>query len=242
MSDDHDQHPHLQPAPLLIQHRRGMMARLRSSFLTGLVVLVPIIVTGWLIWSITGWMDSKILPLVPADWRPEHYIGLNLRGIGVVLFLIFTTLIGWLAKGLIGRSLIRWAERLVERVPLIRSVYSGVKQIAETIFSQEETRFDHACLVEYPRRGMWGVGFVAGRARGELASVAPAEDPLMAVFVPTTPNPTSGFLLYVRKSEIHFLDMGIEDAAKLIISAGLVYPDPRPASQPNSERKSTESR
>ncbi|TRW97673.1 DUF502 domain-containing protein [Paracoccus sp. M683] len=227
----------LQPQP----HRKpGLMAGLRASFLTGLVVILPIAVTFWLIWTLMGWIDSWVLPMVPAGWRPEHYIGINLRGVGVIFFFVFTVLIGWIAKGFLGRSLLRFGERVVDRMPIVRSVYGGVKQIAETIVAQNESRFDHACLVEYPRKGMWGIGFVAGPAKGEIAHGS--ERPLLAVFVPTTPNPTSGFLLYVPEDDVEFLDMSIEDAAKLIISAGLVYPSARKAITPeNSPAKSTES-
>lgn len=210
-------------------HRIGPLGRLRASFLTGLVVISPIGLTIWLIWTVTGWIDSWVLPLVPYRFRPEHYIGIDLRGVGVIFFLVFTVIIGWLAKGFFGRSLLRWGERLVDRMPVVRSVYAALKQIAETVFSQSESSFDRACMVEYPRRGMWGIGFVSTMAKGEIAAQGPVDDPLVSVFLPTTPNPTSGFLLYVPQSEVRYLDMSVEDAAKLIISAGLVYPPPKPA-------------
>jgi uncharacterized membrane protein len=136
--------------------------------------------------------------------------------------------IGWLAKGLIGRSLIRWGESLVDRMPVVRSVYNGLKQIAETVFSQSETKFDRACMIQFPRPGVWALGFVSTPAKGELLARIPEED-VLTVFVPTTPNPTSGFLVYAPRRDLILLDMGVEDAAKLIISAGLVYP---PAKEP----------
>ncbi|SRR6056297_552769 len=205
--------------------RRGsLFGRLRASFLTGLVVIAPIGLTLWLIWTVVGWIDGWVLPFVPAQFRPEQYVGVNLRGVGVIIFLIFTIIVGWLAKGLIGRSLINWGEGLVERMPVVRSVYGGVKQIAETIFAQTETSFDRACLIEYPRRGVWAIGFVSTGARGEIARGIPVEGDKAAVFLPTTPNPTSGFLLFLPRSDIVELDMSVEDAAKLVISAGLVYP------------------
>lgn len=224
------------PSPLPIPPRRpGLLALLRSNFLAGLVVVAPIGITVWLIWTLTGWMDSWVLPMIPTPWRPEHYIGINLRGVGVVFFLFFTVLIGWLVKGWFGRSLLRTGEYLVGRTPIVRSVYGTLKQIAETILSQTEARFDRACLIEYPRKGLWGIGFVAGPAQGELPEKT-TED-LVAVFVPTTPNPTSGFLIYAPASDVIYLDMSVEDAAKLIISAGLVYPTtPAPA---NNSSKST---
>lgn len=214
------------PPPLLPPARKpGMFAALRSSFLAGLVVIAPIGITIWLIWTLIGWMDGWVMPFVPAPWRPEQYIGIDLRGVGVVLFLMFTVLIGWLAKGFVGRSLIRTGEGLVDRMPIVRSIYGGLKQIAETVLSQTETRFDRACMIEYPRRGLWGIGFVAGPAKAEIARRH--DRPMLAVFLPTTPNPTSGFLLYVPADEVIVLDMTVEDAAKLVISAGLVYPPAR---------------
>ncbi|HAV07665.1 MAG TPA: hypothetical protein DCX13_02160, partial [Rhodobacteraceae bacterium] len=216
--------------PLPPASRPGLLARLRSSFLTGIVVILPVALTIWLILSLVGWVDSVVLPLVPAQIQPDKYIGLNLRGVGLIIFLIFTILVGWVAKGLIGRSLIRFAESLVERMPVVRSIYSGVKQIAETIFAQSDRNFEKACLIEYPRRGMWGIGFISTQAKGEIKARAPGGAEMLTIFLPTTPNPTSGFLLFVPKEDVIELDMSLEDAAKLIISAGLVYPnakDPR---------------
>ncbi len=233
--------------PHLIEPRRkpGMLGRLRSNFLTGLVVVLPIGLTIWLIWTVTGWIDGWVLPLVPQAYLPEElvnrllgnadpasddWVAINIRGVGVVVFLVFTVLAGWLAKGIIGRSFLRSAEQLVDRMPVVRSIYNGLKQIAETVFSQSESSFDRACLVEYPRRGLWAIGFVSTAAKGEIArrTPVPPGEQVMSVFLPTTPNPTSGFLLYVPASEVIELDMSVEDAAKLIISAGLVYPPPRP--------------
>jgi len=197
------------------------------------VVVFPIGLTIWLLWTVTGWIDAFVLPLVPHRFRPEQYIGIDLRGVGVIFFLLFTVIVGWLAKGLIGRSLLRWGEHLVDRMPVIRSVYSGLKQIAETVFAQSEASFDKACLIEYPRKGVWAIGFVSTMAKGEIAARASLDDPLVSVFLPTTPNPTSGFLLYVPQSQVTYLDMTVEDTAKLIISAGLVYPTPKdPAALP----------
>lgn len=224
-----DRHPH-----------RGLLAAFRSNFLTGLVVVLPIGLTIWLIWKVIGWIDSWVLPLIPRAFHPDsllsHYFGptiqqwfgpdtvVSIRGLGVIIFLVFTVSVGWIAKGLIGRQMIAFGEGLVDRMPIVRSVYNGLKQIAETVFSQSEAKFDRACLVEYPRKGMWGVGFVSTSAKGEVAEKIPAED-ILTVFVATTPNPTSGFLLYVPRSDVIMLDrISIEDAAKLIISAGLVYP------------------
>lgn len=210
----------------------GLFASLRASFLTGLVVIAPVGLTIWLIWTLFGWVDSFVLPLVPARFNPEEYIGINLRGVGVIFFLVFTIVVGWVAKGLIGRSLIRFGESLVERTPVVRSVYSGIKQIAETVFAQSERSFEKACLVQYPRKGIWAIGFISTMAKGEIAERAETMGDLVSVFVPTTPNPTSGFLLLFPAEDVIELDMTIEEAAKLVISAGLVYPPEKPGGKP----------
>ena len=220
--------------------KRGIFGGLRSSFLTGLVVIAPIGLTLYLIWTVTGWIDSWVWPFVPAAYQPEallqRYFGpevsVNVRGLGVVVFLLFTVLVGWMAKGLIGRSLIHWGEGLVDRMTVVRSVYNGLKQIAETVFSQSDSSFEKACLVEYPRPGIWAIGFISTNARGEIATRVPRDETIMSIFLPTTPNPTSGFLLFVPERDVIMLDMRVEDAAKLIISAGLVYPNPKDPASP----------
>ncbi|MCA0943047.1 DUF502 domain-containing protein [Yangia mangrovi] len=215
--------------------RPGIFASLRASFLTGLVVIAPVGLTIWLIWTLFGWVDGFVLPLVPQRFNPEEYIGINLRGVGVIFFLVFTILVGWVAKGLIGRSMIRFAETLVDRTPVVRSIYSGIKQIAETVFAQTESNFEKACLVQYPRKGIWAIGFISTQAKGEILARSEVMGELVSVFVPTTPNPTSGFLLYFPAEDVVELEMSIEDAAKLVISAGLVYPPDRTGEKPKVE-------
>lgn len=217
--------------------RRGVLGGLRANFLTGLVVIAPITLTLWLIWTAVGWIDSVMLPFVPARYRPSAYLGVDIPGLGVILFLVLTILAGWLAKGLIGRTFLGWGESIVSRMPVVRSIYNGVKQIAETVFAQSESSFDRACLVEYPRKGIWAVAFISSTTRGELDAKIPHDGRIVSVFLPTTPNPTSGFLLFVPAEDVMVLDMSVEDAAKLVISAGLVYPDgkippPPPAPDP----------
>ncbi len=223
MNTPFDEEPHRRP---------GLFSRLRASFLTGIVVIAPVWLTIWLIWSVVGWVDSAVLPLIPQQFQPEEYVGVNLRGVGVVIFLIFTVLVGWIAKGILGRSLIHFAESLVDRMPVVRSVYSGIKQISETVFAQTERSFEKACLIQYPRRGIWAIGFVSTTARGEVSERAETGGELLSIFVPTTPNPTSGFLLFFPEEDVILLDMSIEEAAKLVISAGLVYPNEKDPTQP----------
>lgn len=214
--------------------RRSVIGRLRAWFFTGLVVIAPVGLTMWLIWTVIGWIDGWVLPLVPKAYHPDrmiqNFFGLdplsqiNVRGLGVVIFLIFTVIVGFTAKGLLGRSFIKFAESLVERTPVVRTIYSGIKQISETIFAQSERSFETACLIEYPRRGIWALGFISTTAKGEVAEKSDPSGEMISIFLPTTPNPTSGFLLFVPKKDVIELDMSVEDSAKLVISAGLVYP------------------
>ncbi|MCF2870632.1 DUF502 domain-containing protein [Octadecabacter sp. G9-8] len=227
--------------------RRPVLTALRNNFIAGLVVIAPIGLTLWLIWTVVGWVDSFVWPFVPNAYQPEelvnrlmgrsnadgNWIEVNVRGIGVVIFLVFTMLVGWMGKGLIGRSFLRWGEGLVARVPVMRSIYNAVKQIAETVFAQSDTSFDKACMIEYPRKGIWAIGFISTATKGELLEKANT-GPMTSVFLPTTPNPTSGFLLLVPTKDIIELDMSVEDAAKLVISAGLVYPGEKDADMPES--------
>ena len=215
--------------------RPGWIASMRSNFLTGLIIITPIALTIWLIWSVVGWIDARVWAIVPDAYQPHRYIQTlyniqiseqyDIPGIGLVVFLVFTIFVGWMGKGFVGRSLIRWAEGVVNRMPVVRSVYSGAKQIAETVLNKKNNSFDKACLIEYPRKGIWAIGFVSTKARGEIANLSPEGKELISIFVPTTPNPTSGFLLFFPSTDIRELDMSVEDAAKLVISAGLVYPN-----------------
>ena len=227
MSDDKFIDPKTLPKP-----QSGLIAGFRNSFLTGLVVIAPVALTIWLIWSVIGWIDGFVLPFIPNLYHPDNIlntifgqdVAINIRGLGVVVFLLFTTFVGWIAKGFLGRSLIRVGENLVRRMPVVRSIYSGVKQIAETVFAQSDRSFEKACLIEYPRKGIWAVGFISTEAKGEVKYKAKSNSDLLSVFVPTTPNPTSGFMLFFPRNDVIELEMSIEDAAKLVISAGLVYP------------------
>ncbi|PUB12823.1 DUF502 domain-containing protein [Yoonia sediminilitoris] len=226
---DHPEHKRLR--------RPGIIAKLRSNFLAGVIIVAPIGMTLWLIWTVVGWVDSWVWPFVPNAYHPEqlvnHFLGrtpenwitVNVRGVGVVIFLIFTVIVGWIGKGIIGRSFLSIGERIVDRMPVVRSVYNAVKQIAETVFSQRDTSFDKACLVEYPRKGIWAIAFVSTNAKGEIDEKLADGETFTTVFLPTTPNPTSGFLLFLPLRDVKMLDMSVEDAAKLVISAGLVYPN-----------------
>lgn len=217
MSDDHS--------------RRSFLGAFRASFLTGLVVVLPVGLTIYVVWGVIGWIDGWILPLIPAAYQPEavmHRIfgeqaNFPVRGVGVLVFLIVTAIIGWAARGIIGRTMMRQAESVVDRVPLVRSVYSGLKQITETFFAKKEKSFERTCLVEFPRPGSWAVGMVATTPKGEIAEKLPNKEQMVAVFVGLTPL-TSGMLVFVPERDVIYLDMKADEAIKLIVSAGLVYP------------------
>ncbi len=205
--------------------KRGILAHLRNAFLTGLVIVAPAVLTIWLIISVVEFIDSKVVPLIPRRLLPDVLLDISFPGLGVIVFLAFTLAVGWLAKGYIGRSLIEWSEVIVARMPVVRSVYNGLKQIAETVLAQSSSSFNRACLVQYPRPGIWAIAFISTDASGEIAAKVGGENKHISIFLPTTPNPTSGFLLFVPEADVIMLDMSVEEAAKLVISAGLVVPD-----------------
>lgn len=200
-----------------------LMQRLRSNFFTGIVIVAPVVITMYLIWTVVTFIDTRVVPLVPALYNPSTYLGQDIPGFGVVIFLISTAIIGSLTKGLFGRQVLRIWENLIGRTPVVRSVYSGLKQIVETVLSQSSTNFQNACLIEYPREGIWAIAFISTASKGEVLQKT-GEEEMQSVFLPTTPNPTSGFLLFVPRKDVVILDMTVEDAAKLVISAGLVVP------------------
>ena len=202
-----------------------------------MAVIIPVFITAYLIWSTIGIVDSWVLPLIPEKYAIDKFIGIDVKGIGVVIFLLFTVFIGSLTKGYFGRTILKSVESLVDRMPVVRSIYNGIKQIAETVFSQSNNSFERACLVEYPRKGIWAVAFVSTKTKGEVSEKIGKNKDLFSIFLPTTPNPTSGFLLFLPEKDIIFLDMTVEDAAKLVISAGLVTPKDIIASNQNKKNK-----
>lgn len=214
---------------LIPARRKSIAGSLRASFLTGLVVVLPIGLTIYLIWSVVGWLDGWILPVIPQAYHPQsllsYYFGpgyeFPVRGVGVIVFLVFTTVMGWIAKGLIGRTVLGRLDRLVDRMPVVRSLYGGLKQVAETVFNKTESSFDKTCLVEFPRPGVWVIGLISARPKGEIAEKLGADK--IAVFIGLTPF-TSGFVVFVEKSAVIPMDLTPEEAAKLVASGGLVYP------------------
>jgi uncharacterized membrane protein len=205
-----------------------MLRWLRNRFLTGLVVAAPIGITIWLIITFINFVDRVIKPLVPARYNPESYLPFALPGMGLLIAILALTLLGALAANIFGRTLLDIGERIVNSVPFIRNIYSALKQIVETVFQSQQNAFQEVVLVEYPMAGSYAVAFIASTARGTIKSVVGKGDDVVGVFIPTTPNPTSGFLLYVPRSKVVALDLTVEEAAKLIISFGMVTPDRLP--------------
>ena len=202
------------------------MTRLRNYFLTGFIVAAPLAITVYIVWSFIGWIDSWVKPYLPAAYSPDTYLPFAVPGFGLLVAIFVITMIGFLAANIVGRSIVSVGERLLGRMPLVRGVYKALKQIFETVLSNKNDMFRQVGLVEYPRKGVWSLVFVANEKETEINVKLDKEgDPLVAVFMPCTPNPTTGFLMYVYRSEIVLLDMTIEDGAKLIVSAGLVAPE-----------------
>ena len=202
------------------------MHRLRNYFLTGFVVCAPLAITLYIAWSFVGWVDSWVKPYVPARYNPDNYLPFAIPGFGLIVALVLITLIGFLTANIIGRTIVSYGEYFLDRMPLVRSIYRGLKQIFETVLSNKADMFKKVGLVEYPRRGAWAIVFIANEKENEVSDrLAGREDNTIAVFMPSTPNPTTGFLMYVPRSDVVELSMTVEDAAKLVISAGLVAPE-----------------
>ncbi|MBC6403699.1 MAG: DUF502 domain-containing protein [Hyphomonadaceae bacterium] len=214
---------------------------LRNRFLTGVVVAVPIAVTIWLITSFVRIVDEQVLSLVSSFWDPDVLIreltGLSIPGTGIVIAFLFLVILGVFTSNFIGNSVLAASEYLFSRVPFVSSIYGALKQIVTAVVAQGDQAFKEVCLIEYPRKGLWAIGFVTSGLKG-----APLEyltDDFVCVFVPTTPNPTSGFLLLTKRRDIRILNMTPEEGAKMIISGGMVPSDAdSEAATPESSPKS----
>ncbi len=211
-------------------HRSGLWGRLRGYFLAGVLVVAPVGITLWLSWLVLTFIDARVTPLIPAAYMHNTYVPFGIPGLGVLVLIFFITLTGALTRLLLGRWIVHGGEHLVSRMPVVRSVYSATKQIVETVLAHQSEAFRQAVLFEYPRRGSWAIGFVTGKTIGEVQNVT--EDEVVNVFLPTTPNPTSGYLLFLPRRELVVLSMTVEDAIKMVISGGIVTPpDLRPVEQ-----------
>ena len=204
----------------------SVMGRIRNYFLTGLIVTGPIAVTIWLIWSFVSWVDSFITPLIPPAYRPETYLPWPIPGTGLVIAVVGLTLLGFLTANLVGRSLVELGEGLLNRMPIVRPIYKTMKQIFETLFSKSGSSFRKVALVEFPAPGMWSLVFISTPPGGDVADKLPVKDgDYVSVFLACTPNPTTGFFFYLPREEIIELAMSVDDAAKLVMSAGVIQPE-----------------
>ncbi len=201
----------------------GLGERLRAYFLAGILVTGPIAFTLWITWSIIDFVDRAVSHLVPIGYNPSTYFPFNIPGFGLVVAVVALTLIGWLTAGYVGRLLLRVSDRIMKRMPVVRGIYTAFQQIFETVLAKRSKTFREVVLVEWPRRGMWTVAFVTAPGEGEIqANVAPDS---IGLYVPTTPNPTSGYLVYVAREEVVPLSMSVEEGIKLVISGGIITPE-----------------
>jgi uncharacterized membrane protein len=198
--------------------------RLRRYFLTGLVIAAPLAITASVTWWFITLIDGLVKPLIPNSYLPDSYLPFPIPGLGIIIGLIGLTLLGFLTANLVGRTLIEAGEALLNRMPVVRSLYKGVKQVFETIFSQSGTSFRKVGMVQFPQPGMWSIVFIAQEAAPEIAGKLPDGNEQIGVFLPCTPNPTTGFFFYLPRKEVIELTISVEDGAKLIMSAGLIQP------------------
>lgn len=200
--------------------RRGVLKALRNWFFAGIVVAAPIGITIWVVWSFVSFVDQNIKPLIPTEWNPETYLKFGLPGLGIIVAVVVLTVLGALAANLFGRWALRTGERIVSRVPLVRSIYAVLKQVIETFASNDASSFKETVLIEYPGKGLWVIGFVTNAAPDpEILKNVPDA---IGVLVPTSPNAAMGQLVYVSPERLIKLDMSVEKAAKLVISFGIL--------------------
>jgi uncharacterized membrane protein len=220
----HDLPPTVTPGELPPEAPRGLMARFRNYFLTGLIVAGPIAITFYLTWWFVTWVDGLVRPFVPVAYRPETYLPFGLPGSGLIVAVVALTFLGFLTANLIGRTLVDLGERLLGRIPAVRAIYRGLKQVFETLFSGSGSSLRRVGLVEFPSPGMWSIVLISQPPSADISGSLPDKEEHISVFLPCSPNPTTGFFFYVPKSKIIEVEMSTEDAATLIMSAGVVQP------------------
>ncbi|MCX7189527.1 MAG: DUF502 domain-containing protein [Methylotenera sp.] len=203
---------------------------MKKYFITGLLVLVPLFITVWVISSLIGMMDQSLL-LLPENWRPKAQLGLEIPGFGALLTMLIIFVTGLIATNFFGKRLILLWEAILARVPVVKSIYASVKQVSDTLFSDSGNAFRQAVLVQFPRQGAWTIAFVTGKPGGDVANHLPGD--YVSVYVPTTPNPTGGYFLMMQRTEVIELDMSVDEALKYIISMGVVAPPDKFKSQQN---------
>jgi uncharacterized membrane protein len=211
----------------------SFVGRLRNYFLTGLIVVGPLLITLYLTWSFVTWVDDLVRPLVPIAYRPETYLPFKIPGSGLVVAVFALTLLGFLTANLIGRTLVDLGEMVLGRMPIVRAIYRSLKQVFETLFSSSGSSFRKVGLVEFPAPGMWSIVLLSASPSENIAQSLPGKEEHISVFLPCAPNPTTGFFFYLPRSQVIEIDMNAEQAATLIMSAGVVQPGARPDNKRN---------
>ena len=224
MPNSSGQSPEVKTVDVEIKTHASFFGRLRAYFFTGLVITAPIAITVWATYWFVTLFDAWVKPMLPAAYNPDTYLPIRVPGFGLIFALITITVIGFMAANLAGRTMIAIWDKTLYAMPVVRSIYKGSKQIFETLFSQKGASFRYVCLVEWPRRGSWSVAFVSREIDGSEIGLEPGRA-MYAVYVSTTPNPTSGYVFFVDTAEVKILDMSVEDGLKLVISMGLVFPE-----------------
>jgi len=200
------------------------MSRVRNYFLTGLIVAGPVAITIWLIWSFVTWVDDLVRPFIPIAYRPETYLPVKVPGFGLIIAFLALTILGFLTANLVGRTFVDIGETILERVPIVRPIYRGLKQVFETLFSKSGSSFRTVGLVEFPAPGMWSLVFLSTPPGADVTVTLPSREEYVSAFMPCTPNPTTGFFFYVLRRDVLELGISVEDAAKLLMSAGMIQP------------------
>jgi uncharacterized membrane protein len=201
----------------------GVVSRIRNYFLTGLIVAGPVAVTLWLIWWFVTWVDDLVRPFIPVAYRPETYLPVNIPGLGLIFAFLALTLLGFLTANFVGNKLVTFGENILNRMPIVRPIYRTAKQIFQTLFSSSGSSFRHVGLVEFPSPGMWSLVFLTQAPSPDISSRLPATEHVSA-FMPCTPNPTTGFFFYVPRRDVIDLDITVEAAMQLLMSAGIIQP------------------
>lgn len=200
----------------------SILSKIRNYFLTGILVTAPIAITIYIIWTVVSFIDNNVKQFIPTQYRYDFYLPFNFPGLGIIIAFLGLTIIGMLAAGVFGKFFISLGEKIVHKTPIIRSIYGATKQIFEAIITNRKTTFSKVVLFEYPRKGVWSIGFISSTTKGEVQYKTKNE--VVNIFLPTTPNPTSGFLLFIPLKDLIILDMTVDEGIKMVISAGIVTP------------------
>tara|TARA_B100000524_G_scaffold277797_1_gene154630 strand:- start:58 stop:714 length:657 start_codon:yes stop_codon:yes gene_type:complete len=203
-----------------------LVLKLRSYFFTGILVTAPVVITLWIVFTLVNIFDDLVTPFIPIEFNPNTFLPREIPGLGLLGLIIFLILIGFLTANFFGRWLVNKTEIVLQNIPLIKTFYKTIKQILETVLSNKSDAFRNVVLLEYPRKGTWIIGFTTGETAGEIKKKVKKK--LINVFIPTTPNPTSGFLLLVPENELTYLDVNVDDAIKTVVSAGIIPANSQP--------------